>query len=224
LHLSRYSILFFEKKQIFIFKKNAMIGLYKKNMQHNFSIRWHSRAGQGAVTAANFLTEALAQMEYQAQSFPDYGAEKRGAPVEVFNRFSRGEKPLRDPAHVGHPDMVVLVDTTLVGAELDYADVLKNIMPEGVLMLNTHKTTPTGFNDRFSGTIWHLDATKIALETIRRNVPNVALVGGITKILDLDFQQMKQALEVHLGQFFSKKIVAQNLEGFARGFGEVRNL
>lgn len=189
--------------------------------QKELNIRWHSRAGQGAVTAANFFAEGLNKIGYKTQAFPDFGAEKRGAPVVVYNRVSKSDKILDDPAHLRHLDLVVLLDPTLVGNELTYEDVLQGLKPEEILVINTSKTKPSVFNEKFKGKVYHLNATVIALDTIGRNVPNVAMVGGLTKILELDQDQMKTILKDHLLTFFPEKIVNKNMEGFDRGFSEV---
>lgn len=187
-------------------------------------VRWHSRAGQGGVTAANFFAEALAKMGYKTQSFPDYGAEKRGAPVVVFNRFSKKAESLDDPAHLLEIDLCLLLDPTLIGAELDYSDILHGLKKSGRLLINTSKIGPSQFNEKYEGEIFHLNATQIALDTVKRNVPNVAMVGGITKILDIDFTEMEGILVEHLSAFFPEKIVQANIEGFRRGYEEVIKL
>lgn len=44
-------------------------------------IRWHARAGQGAVTAAKLVADtALLQGNY-IQAMPEYGPERTGAPL-----------------------------------------------------------------------------------------------------------------------------------------------
>lgn len=193
-------------------------------MKSELSVRWHSRAGQGAVTAANFFGEAFAAFGYKVQSFPDFGAEKRGAPVVVFNRVSKNADILDDPAHLTRVDLVILLDPTLLGNELDYEDVLKFLSPEGILIVNTSKEGASLFNEKYSGTIFHLNATKIALETIKRNIPNVAMMGGVSKILKMDHKKTKLLLEKTLSSVFSPLLVEKNLEGFDRGAKEVKKI
>ncbi len=185
----------------------------------NFSIRWHSRAGHGAVTAAKFLAEAATEFGFFVQSFPNFGAEKRGAPVEVFNRFSK--KKLDDPAFVQKADFVILLDPTLVGNELSYDEILNGVKENGTILINTKKKTPSKFNTRFKGKIFHLAATKIAIETIGRNIPNVAAVGGIIKILGFDIKKTKKLLVKTLAEVFDKNIVEKNCLAFDRGVDEV---
>lgn len=202
-----------------IFEKNATIGLMKFE---NFTLRWHSRAGQGAVTAANFMGEALADLQYKTISFPDYGAEKRGAHVVVYNRFSESSaEEFLDPAHPRKIDLVVLMDPSLVGVEIDHEAVLKGLKKDGILLINTEKTDASGFNKLFSGTIVHVPATKIAQETVGRNVPNVPMAGALTKILDLPADKMANLLGDHLEKFFKGELVEKNLVGFHRGQNEL---
>ena len=193
-------------------------------MLDEISIRWHSRAGQGAVTAAGFFAEAMEQFGYKVQSFPDFGAEKRGAPVVVFNRVSKTAKVLDDPAHLTHIDMAILVDPTLVGAELDYEDVLNGLQDDGILFINTSKTGASGFNEKFKGLIYHLNATQIALDTIHRNIPNVAVMGGVAGVLRIDKGKMRELLKIHLSAHFPEKLVEANLQGFDRGYEEILSI
>ena len=50
-------------------------------------IRWHSRAGQGAVTGAIGFTEVLAGTIKDVQAFAFYGAAKRGSAITAYNRI-----------------------------------------------------------------------------------------------------------------------------------------
>jgi 2-oxoacid:acceptor oxidoreductase gamma subunit (pyruvate/2-ketoisovalerate family) len=46
-------------------------------------IRFHGRGGQGTVVATILLAKAFFQDGYYVQSFPLFGVERRGAPVEA---------------------------------------------------------------------------------------------------------------------------------------------
>jgi len=48
-------------------------------------VRWHGRGGQGAKTAGYVLAVAAAEMGWQVQAFPEYGAERRGAPMRSYS-------------------------------------------------------------------------------------------------------------------------------------------
>lgn len=193
----------------------------EKMKKKELLVRWHSRAGQGAVTAANFFAESLTHFDFKVQSFPDYGAEKRGAPVVVYNRFSKDSDTLDDPAHLKHLDLVILLDPTLVGAELTYEEILYGLKDDGILVINTSKQEASKFNSKTKATIFHLPATQIALDTVGRNVPNVAMVGGLTKILDIDPKLMGETLHANLSAYFPEAIVNKNMDGFQCGQDQI---
>ncbi len=75
-------------------------------------IRWHGRAGQGAKTASQILALALLRRGKSVQSFPEYGPERRGAPVRAYTRFSDTEVRRHDS--VEEPDLVVVLDDSLL--------------------------------------------------------------------------------------------------------------
>ena len=56
-------------------------------------IRWHARAGQGAKTAAQILALALLRSGKGVQAFPEYGPERRGAPLRAYTRVE--DRPIR---------------------------------------------------------------------------------------------------------------------------------
>jgi pyruvate ferredoxin oxidoreductase gamma subunit len=76
-------------------------------------IRWHARAGQGAKTASHVLALALLRSGKSVQSFPEYGPERRGAPLRTYTRYST--EPVRRHDAIEHPDLVVVLDETLLG-------------------------------------------------------------------------------------------------------------
>jgi pyruvate ferredoxin oxidoreductase gamma subunit len=51
-------------------------------------IRWHSRAGQGAVTGAKGLGDVVANTGKEVQAFAFYGSAKRGAAMTAYNLTS----------------------------------------------------------------------------------------------------------------------------------------
>ncbi len=68
-------------------------------MRELTEIRWHARAGQGAKTAAQILALAEMRNGKGVQAFPEYGPERRGAPLRAFTRISRPADP---PARLDH--------------------------------------------------------------------------------------------------------------------------
>ena len=68
-------------------------------------IRWHARGGQGAKTAAMFLAEAVLTKGKFGQGFPEYGPERRGAPVRGFTRIA--DAPIRRHCGIDNPKIVM---------------------------------------------------------------------------------------------------------------------
>jgi pyruvate ferredoxin oxidoreductase gamma subunit len=82
-------------------------------------VRWHARAGQGAKTAAHVLAMGFLRSGSYAQAFPEYGPERRGAPLRAFTRAS--EKPIRRHDSITDPDVIVVLDPSLLD-EIDAGD------------------------------------------------------------------------------------------------------
>jgi len=182
-------------------------------------IRWHGRGGQGAKTASQFLGEAALDTGKYIQSFPEYGPERAGAPMKAFNRIS--EKVITIHSSVTSPDIVVVIDPTLVGA----IDVTEGMDDNGILLVNTDKSPEdirkaTNFKKGKVGTV---DATKIALETLKLPMPNMPMLGALLKANSLvTIDQLSERVK---GKFL-KKIGEQktnaNLEGIKRAYNEVK--
>ena len=96
-------------------------------------IRWHARAGQGAKTASHLLAVALLRSGRSVQAFPEYGPERRGAPIRAYNRFDA--KPIRRHDTVTQPDAVVVLDASL----LKEGNVAQGLKPGGVLLVSSER-------------------------------------------------------------------------------------
>jgi 2-oxoacid:acceptor oxidoreductase gamma subunit (pyruvate/2-ketoisovalerate family) len=119
-------------------------------------IRIHGRGGQGGVTAAEMLARAAFKEGKQVQAIPFFGAERRGAPVKAFVRFS--DEVIRVRSQVYNPDYVVVLDAAL----LDLVDVTEGMKEEGIVVINTRKP-PKDVNLQ-GKRVATVDATGIALE------------------------------------------------------------
>jgi pyruvate ferredoxin oxidoreductase gamma subunit len=93
-------------------------------------IRWHARAGQGAKSASQLYATALLHEGRSVQAFPEYGPERRGAPLRAYTRID--DKPIRRHNVVMHPDVVVVLEPSL----LREVDVAEGLVQGGLLLLN----------------------------------------------------------------------------------------
>lgn len=97
-------------------------------------IRWHGRGGQGAVTSAKILADAAFRSGFVGvTSQPSFGAERRGAPITASTRLAR--EPLRILSQVTEPDIVVVLDDSLVGV----GNATGGMKPGGMVIVNTVK-------------------------------------------------------------------------------------
>lgn len=193
-------------------------------MRKSLEIRWHSRAGHGAITAAAALAEIIGtETGKEVQAFPDFGAEKRGAAVEVFNRFSKNKIDL--VSKLENPDVVLLLDTTLVASgEVNYNQVAEGLKKTGKLIINTSQEDKTKFSSRLKN-VYHVDASKISMEEIGQHIPNVPMLGALIKITRLSTKQkFGKGLRKYLSKTLTKDVVKGNIRAFNRGYGEVKKM
>lgn len=185
-------------------------------------IRWHGRGGQGAKTASLLFGEAVLGQGKHMQAFPEYGPERMGAPVQSYNRIS--EEPITLHCGVTSPQVVVVLDPTLIGA----IDVTQGLPADGTMIINTNKPAST-FREMLKlgagQKLYTIDASKISLETIGRNIPNTPMMGALAKATGLlDFQEMLVDTKKKLEKKFSKKpeVIEGNLKAIQRAYDEVK--
>lgn len=148
-------------------------------------IRWHGRGGQGAWTASEILAKAAILEGKYIQSFPEFGPERMGAPVNSYTRIS--EEPINLHCSVYNPDIVVVLDPTL----LKTVPVSQGLKENGVLIVNT-KVTPAEIRKKLdlkTGKVWTVPATKIAMAILGRPITNTAMIGAVaraTQIISLE--------------------------------------
>jgi len=188
-------------------------------MSDLIEIRWHGRGGQGAVTASEILAEAALKEGKYLQAFPEYGPERMGAPVRAYTRISSSS--IRQHCAITEPDAVVVLDPTLVGV-VDFTEGLKG---GGVLVVNT-SLSPAELRGKLgfdSGKVFTVDATRIALDTMKRNIPNTTMMGALLKALEVVSKEgVREEIKKRLEARGSKKIAQANIEAFERAYNEVR--
>ena len=169
-------------------------------------IRFHGRGGQGAVTAAEILASAAISEGKYAMAFPEYGAERRGAPVLAFTRID--EKPILEREPILEPDIVVVLDSSL-----EPAIYMKGLKKNGLIVINT-KRTPEQVAEHIRGhglepprCIAVVDATSIAEKHLGAPIVNTAMLGALvraSKVVGLD--SLEKAVEE---RFSSRPRVAE---------------
>jgi pyruvate ferredoxin oxidoreductase gamma subunit/2-oxoisovalerate ferredoxin oxidoreductase gamma subunit len=145
-------------------------------------IRFHGRGGQGTVIASILLAKALFQAGYQVQSFPVFGVERRGAPVEAYVRFDKENILIR--TNVYNPDHVVVQDCTL----LQNIDVTRGLKPEGWIIINS-PVSPDDLAPFAGFKLAFVDASRIALRnhlgTRTHPIVNTPMIGAFARVFDM---------------------------------------
>ena len=176
-------------------------------------IRWHGRGGQGAVTASEIVAKAAITQGKYAQAFPSFGVERRGAPVEAFTRID--DNPIYVRSKIYEPDIIVVLDPSLLGPE-----VVKGLKEGGLMIVNTEKKPDEVRKavKREDVKVATVDATKIALETLKRPIVNTAILGAFVRAtglvnLDVLLEAVKEKVP--------PRTIEANLEAVKRAYQEV---
>jgi len=183
-------------------------------------IRWHARAGQGAVTAAKLVAETALELDRYIQAMPEYGPERMGAPIQAFTRIS--EDPIEIHNNIEFPGVVVVLDETL----LPIVDVASGLTDDGIIIVNTC-SPPAAVRKVLGiphGTVATVDATGISLDTLKRDMPNTPMIGALAKLTGLfTLEQISQHLAKTFGKKFSQEVIDANIAAVTRAYEEVQS-
>jgi pyruvate ferredoxin oxidoreductase gamma subunit len=182
-------------------------------------IRWHSRAGQGAVTGAKGLANVISTTGKHVQAFAFYGSAKRGAAMTAYNRVD--DKIIMNHEKFMAPDYVFVIDPALVFI----ADITANEKDNTVYIITTHLPTEelVAQVPKLQGKEVHtVDCITIANETIGRAIPNTPMLGAFMKISGMyDIEFFKESMKRILKKL-PQKIIDANMLAIQRAYDEVK--
>ena len=175
-------------------------------------IRIHGRGGQGVVTAAELIAIAAFTEGKEAQAFPSFGVERTGAPIEAFARIDN--KPIRTREHVYEPNVLIVQDSTL----LPTVDVAKGCGEKTIVIINTTKPKDKINIKLPKENIFALDATKIALDEIGRNIVNTVILGAFTKATKIvSVKSLEKAITKKF-KLKGEKIITKNINAINKAY------
>jgi pyruvate ferredoxin oxidoreductase gamma subunit len=175
-------------------------------------IRIHGRGGQGVVTAAEILAIAAFIDGQYSQAFPSFGVERTGAPIEAYVRID--EKPIRIREHIHTPDIIIIQDATL----LDTVNVASGCTPKTFAIINTTKDKNGIKLDIPAENITTVDATKIALEELGKNLANTVILGAFAKVSGLfKLDSLKKAIKQKFADK-NQEIINKNIKAIERAY------
>lgn len=155
-------------------------------------IIFHALGGQGAKSAADILAETAFSEGKEIQAFPDYGPERRRAPIRAYVRIS--EKKITTHEPIIKPDYTVIIDPSMISKE----------RMEGICIVNSAETAEairkkTGFK----GELHVLNADAII------NFANLPMLAAFIKISKaVKFETVLKQTEA----LFGKKMGAEKMK------------
>ena len=142
-------------------------------------IRLHGRGGQGVVKASQMIVKAAVMGGAHGQFIPFFGVERKGSPVYGYLRLS--ETQIRRKTQIYEPDVIVVMDDTLVGMKETYAGLKEG----GMVLINTVHALEDLYIPECAGKVVAIDASGIAEKVIGRNLPNTAMLGAFAKTVGI---------------------------------------
>jgi 2-oxoacid:acceptor oxidoreductase gamma subunit (pyruvate/2-ketoisovalerate family)/2-oxoacid:acceptor oxidoreductase delta subunit (pyruvate/2-ketoisovalerate family) len=169
------------------------------------------RGGQGVVLASQLLADALGRAGYWVQSFPEFKAERRGAPISAFLRWDR-KSAIHRRYKVRECDVLAVVSASPPSPEL-----IRSVRKGGLLVLN---------RDARFALAGKLEVVRVPASGIARRhrilsaegrpMANVAVLGACMRYLvpgGLKF--LEQAIAERVGPLAQANILAAR-EGYTR--------
>ncbi len=182
-------------------------------------MRWHSRAGQGAVTGAKGLADVVAKTGKQVQAFAFYGSAKRGAAMTAYNRID--DEPIINHEKYMHPDYVLVIDPALAYS----ADITAHEKEDTKYIITTHlsKEELVSQIPKLQGKdVYVVDCIRISMDTIGRAIPNTPMLGALIKVSGMfELEYFQNAMAKVLSKF-PQKIIDANMQAIATAYNEVK--
>jgi pyruvate ferredoxin oxidoreductase gamma subunit len=188
-----------------------------------FEVIFFARGGQGAKTAAEIIAQAATGEGKFVQAFPSFGPERSGAPTKTYLRLS--DSPIRTHEPVIDPDVVVVLDDTLI----DSQDVTLNLDKKEALVINTamseneirEKVANTS-KAAYEGRIYAVDASGISLSVVGQPRPNTVILGKFVKIteavkLESVISEFKKIFEDKIG----KENCDKNIQAIEKAYDSI---
>lgn len=174
--------------------------------------RFIGRGGQGVISAAQLLAEAGVLEGRYVQAFPEFGAERSGAPISAYARLSDEKIEIHSLIH--SPAVIVVVDSSLSHTK----GVASGLAAQGTLICNHDGTVselkalqglPEGVR------LFTLPASKISLKTLGKDIPNTPMLGAMVRVTGAVRMDSIQAV---LARRFKGSLLEKNARALKEGY------
>ena len=156
--------------------------------------------GQGVVTLGKVICSSVGVHGGKyAKTMPEYGHERRGG--TVFADVILDERPILINSFIYNPDIVMVLDSSVHGNGFD---ITAGIHKNSILVINDNN--PTGsFVEQFKE-CWFVDASHISLNVLKKDYPNIGMLGAFLKLGILDEVSLKLSMQDFFGKDIEKYI------------------
>ncbi len=181
-------------------------------------VRLHGRGGQGVVSAAQLIADAAVLEGKYVQAFPEFGAERSGAPIAAYARVS--DSPIEIHSFIKNPNVVVVVDRSMA----TFKNTASGLAQGGHFVCN-FDGSPDALRSSLglgeSVQVLTLDATGIALKSLGKDFPNTPMLGALVRATNIvGFESLARAL----GERFKGALRAGNENALKLGYEGVRGV
>lgn len=152
-------------------------------------------------------------------AFPEYGPERRGAPVKAFNRFSAEAIRIHTP--VTTPDIVIVIDATLLALPA----IREGAMEHTIFLVNIEKTPDQvreiiGLENR----VVTVAANAISQKLFGRAIPNSTMLGAFAKIAPhvIGIEQLRGEAVHVFSELLGAELVEKNIKAIQDGHDQCR--
>lgn len=171
-------------------------------------ICFFGRGGQGVVKSAQVIVQSVVEEGLYAHFIPSFGVERKGSPVYGFLRSD--DKDIRLKCKVYNPDAVVIYDDSLMSLPATFS----GLKDGAAVLINTTKSLDQLYDmglPKIAGHVFAVDATHIAIETIKLDIPNTVMLGAYGKAIGgMSFETLKK----NVGKTFGEANAAAAQAGY----------
>lgn len=168
------------------------------------------RGGEGVVLASQLLADTFARAGFWVQSFPEFTAERRGAPIAAYLRWD--EEQIHRRYKMRDCDILVVITPSPPSPQTT-----ARLRPRGIVVLNRE----TRFRQAGPFEIARVPASRIAqrngiLSAEGRPMGNVAVLGACVRLFLPDgLPFLEDAIRSRMGMRAETNVIAAR-EGYAR--------
>jgi pyruvate ferredoxin oxidoreductase gamma subunit len=164
------------------------------------------------VSAAQLLADAAVLEGKYVQAFPEFGAERSGAPIAAYARLSDG--PIEIHSFIRNPGVVMVCDKSMAY----FKNTTLGLAKGGYFICN-FDGAPEELRSKLgldpSVKIITIDATGIAMKSLGKDYPNTPMLGALLKATGIvGFE----SLEKVLGERFKGQVLVGNEQALKLGY------